>query len=145
MATDANTNHDQAQDYAAEDSSAALAQVSPEFNPDDTTGLDVEAFPGMRDLRRMLPAQRIKSQTDLAKVQDMLPANFTSQGFGQEDVTSMSGEDLDKLAGLFEAIQETVLENAADRDAMEAWLIDQDEPIKAVLYGFNQYQAALGN
>lgn len=143
MATDANTNT--TQDYAAEDSSPALAQVDPEFNPDDTTGLDVETFPGMRDLRRMLPAQRIKSQTDLAKVQDMLPESFTSQGFGQQDVTSMSSEDLDKLAGLFEAIQETVLENAVDRDDMEAWLIDQDEPIKAVLYGFNQYQAALGN
>lgn len=132
-------------DHAAEDSTPALAPVSPEYDPDDTTGVDVESFPGMRDLRRLLPADRIKAQTDLAKVQDTLPESFTRQGFNPSEVTRMSSDDLDALSGLFVSIQNTVLDNAADREAMENWLIDQDDPIKAVLYGFTQYQAALGN
>lgn len=131
--------------HAAEDDQAVLAPVSPEFNPDDTTGVDVESFPALQDFKRMLPANRLRVQTDTAKMAQALPAKFTEQGTGTQALDELTGDDLDSLAGMFESIQDMLLRYAEDNDAMTDWLIAQEDPIKAVLYGFSQFQAALGN
>lgn len=133
------------QDHAAEDDQAVLATVAPEFNPDDTTGVDVEGFPALRDFGRMLPAARMRIQTDTAKMAAGLPAKFTKQGTGDQDLTNLTPEDLDSMADMFESIQTLLLDNAQDQEAMENWLIDQEDPIKGILYGFSQFQANLGN
>lgn len=132
-------------DHAVEDDNAVLASVSPEFNPDDTTGVDVEGFPALRDFSRMLPASRMRIQTDTAKMAAGLPAKFTQQGTGDQDLSTLTPDDLDSMANMFESIQNLLLDHAADREAMENWLIEQEDPIKGILYGFSQFQGVLGN
>ncbi|NEK06063.1 hypothetical protein GR239_36855, partial [Rhizobium leguminosarum] len=100
-------------------------------------------------LQRMLPAQRIKAQAELAKVATSLPAKFLDQdGSGvsiDADVNSLTSEDLDAVADMVTKVQDIVLDAAVDREAMENWLLDQENPMDAVMFAFTKYQATLGN
>lgn len=135
---------------AVKDSMPALASVAPQFDPDAPEGVDVDSLPAFKDLRRMLPAQRIKAQARMAKLATDLPAKFRDgledgQVTLDLDLSTLTSEDLDGLATMAETAQEIVLDAAQDRAAMEAWLVDQDSPMEAVMYAFTQYQTTLGN
>lgn len=110
-------------------------------------GVDVTTFPDLQDLRRILPAQRFQHQAALAALVEDLPEGFRDAAAGGKgvDMTNVTGADLNALATMFTRIQDTVLDTAVDREAMENWLIDQVDPLQAVMYGFTRVQAALGN
>lgn len=135
-----------ADDGAAEDRNPVLAPVAPQYDPSDAEGVDRETFPALRDFRRMLPAQRLREQANLGAIMDGVPASFrTAVQGGEVDVSTLTGADLDALASTFERVQDVVLTNAEDPEAMTEWLLAQKDSIQAVMYGFMRYQAALGN
>lgn len=140
---------DQEQD-AVKDQTPALATVAPQFDQDTPEGVDQDSLPEFKDLRRMLPAQRIKAQADMAKLATDLPDKFREvDQDGQVnlnlDMADLTSEDLDGLVNMAETAQDIVLNGAKDRNAMEDWLLKQDSPMEAVMYAFTQYQARLGN
>ena len=110
-------------------------------------GVNAETFPALMDLRRMLPAERFRRQTALAKVVDGLPEDLKTAATGGEalDMTNVTSADLDALAEMFTRIQDAVLDAAADREAMTEWLMDQEDPMQGVMYGFTRVQGFLGN
>lgn len=110
-------------------------------------GVNAETFPALMDLRRMLPAERFRRQTTLAKVVDGLPEDLKTAATGGEalDMTNVTSADLDALAEMFTRIQDAVLDAAADREAMTEWLMDQEDPMQGVMYGFTRVQGFLGN
>lgn len=134
------------EDVAVTDPAPVLAPVSPDFSTDDLTGVDPDTFPALRDFRRILPAQRLTEQAKLGKLMETIPEQFRDAANGQDvDLSKVTGDDLDALAATFTAIQDIILGAAEDREAMTEWLIDQEDSLQAVLYGFTQYQGSLGN
>lgn len=147
-ATHPSTPQDSVEDTAIKDPEPVLATVAPQF-AEEVTGVDVDSLPAFKPFQRMLPAQRIKAQAELAKVATSLPVKFLDQdGSGvsiDADINSLTSEDLDAVAGMVARVQDIVLDAAADREAMENWLLDQENPMDAVMFAFTKYQATLGN
>lgn len=142
------TKHASKEQDTVKDEAPALAAVSPVFDVDTPEGVDVASLPGFKDMSRMLPAQRVRAQTRLAQLASSVPHSITRAEEGGAPgvaVYDVSADDLDAVADMIEGIQTLVLENAEDQGAMEAWLIDQKDPLQAVMYAFSRYQAALGN
>lgn len=138
----------------AADSQPALAGVAPQFagQDQDVEGVNADTMPEFRDMRRMLPAQRLAATMALGKVAATLPASLRdvagedgSVDLSAADLASITPEDMDGLANLFQVIQDIILDNAKDRQAMEDWLMDQEDPLQAVMVAFSRYQEALGN
>lgn len=130
------------------DSSPKLADVGPQYGSADaeSEGVDMTTLPEFRDLRRMLPSERLKVQMKTAKVATALPAHLkgtdTSKGEGFDSLTS---EDLDALTNVITTVEAVVLDNAADREAMTEWLIAQGDPLNAVMAAFTKFTERLGN
>lgn len=136
---------DQPQVEPVQDPQPVLTGLAPQFGgQEDTDGVDVDTMPPFRPLERMLPAQRVKLQMDMAKIAKALPANM-AQGQTDLDMDQLTEADLDLLVNLFERIQENVLINARDRKAMETWLMDQTNSMGAIMYAFNRLVDTLGN
>lgn len=131
------------------DPSPALETVAAQYATNAPEGVDVETLPEFKDLRRMLPAQRVRAQMELAKLATDLPAELMAQaedgGTVSVDLQTLRAEDLDAVVNLMETAQGLVLDNAKDPEAMEAWLVDQQDPLQAVMYAFEKYQGSLGN
>lgn len=129
---------------AITDPAPALAGVSPEFLPAEATeGVDVESMPPLKDLARLLPSKRTKIKAQAATIAQH------AQGV---DALSADGADgsvlldhLGEVADLIEAAEAFVLDMAQDRDAMEAWLIEQEQGESAVMLAFSKAAEALGN
>lgn len=138
---------------AVKDQEPVLADVAPQFadaTSDAPEGVDGDSLPEFKDLRRMLPAQRIKAQADMGKLALTLPDKFRQLADDGEvsmelDLSNLAPEDLDSVANLVAQAQEIVLGGAKDRQAMEEWLLDQTSPVEAVMYAFSRYQERLGN
>ena len=64
---------------------------------------------------------------------------------GGLDFDNMTADDLDALTNVIATVEETVLDNAADREAMTEWLVAQDEPLNAVMAAFTKFTDRLGN
>lgn len=139
---------DEEADVAVVDPSPALAGVGPQYGSADAEpeGVDMTTLPAFKDLRRMLPSERLKVQMKTAKVATALPAHLkdadTSEGL---DFDAMTAEDFDALTNVIATVEEVVLDNAADREAMTEWLVSQDEPLNAVMAAFTKFTERLGN
>ena len=141
-------DHALSPDGTYQDPTPVLGGVVPEANqPEAPEGVNTATFPALIDLRRVLPAERFQRQADLAKIKDALPEALqeaTTNG-GTLDPASITSDDLDALATMFTRLQDTVLDAAQDRDAMTEWLIDQEDPMQGVMYGFTRVTETLGN
>lgn len=133
---------------AVVDPRPALEGVGPQYTGTDAEpeGVDMTTLPDFKDMRRMLPSARLKVQLNTAKVATALPAHLkntdTSVGL---DFDTMTADDLDALTNVIAAVEATVLDNAADREAMTEWLLAQAEPLNAVMAAFTKFTDRLGN
>lgn len=133
---------------AVVDDSPALAGVGPQYAAADNEpqGVDMATMPEFQDMRRMLPSQRLKVQMNTAKVATALPSHLkdadAKAGLSFDDMTA---EDLDALTNVIANVEAAVLDNAADRDAMAEWLINQDNSLNAVMAAFSKFTNRLGN
>lgn len=142
----------QAEDYepittapegATVDPSPALGGVDPQF---DTTisDVDLSGMPAVRDMKKMLPAARMRVQKQLVKLKELeskLPDNFKNG----DPTDEVSEEDFEIVCEMMEAAQDFLLGQAEDREAMEQWLIDSNEPEKALFAAMGKVAARLGN
>lgn len=133
---------------AVVDPRPALEGVGPQYTSTDAEpeGVDMTTLPDFKDMRRMLPSARLKVQMNTAKVATALPAHLknadTSAGL---DFDNMTADDLDALTNVIAAVEATVLDNAADREAMTEWLLAQADPLNAVMAAFTKFTDRLGN
>lgn len=138
----------EADNGAVVDPNPALAGVGPQYGSADAEpeGVDMTTLPEFKDLRRMLPSERLKVQMKTAKVATALPEHLkNAESSGGLDFDSLTSDDLDALTNVIAAVEDTVLDNAADRGAMTEWLIAQDEPLNAVMAAFTKFTDRLGN
>lgn len=133
------------------DARPALATVAPNYgasNEDSLEGVDAAHMPEFKDMRRMLPAERLAAQFMAAKVAKAMPSGMLEKFDGLEAGTSLDDldtADLDALVGVINSVQGVVLDNAADREAMAEWLRTQDNGMNAVMYAFTVYTEKMGN
>lgn len=129
---------------AVVDSQPALHGMGPEFVAanSEPEGVDLTTMPSFRDMRRMLPSERLRVQMKAAKVAAALPAHL-KEAEGVE-FEALSPEDLDALTDVIATVESVVLDNAADREAMTDWLVDQKEPLDAVMTAFTEFTSRLG-
>lgn len=133
---------------AVVDDNPALAGVGPQYAAADNEpqGVDMSTMPEFKDMRRMLPSQRLKVQMNTAKVATALPSHLkdtdAKEGLSFDDMTA---EDLDALTNVIANVEAAVLDNAADRDAMAEWLVNQDNSLNAVMAAFSKFTNRLGN
>lgn len=135
-------------DEVVVDPKPALAGAGPQYGSADAEpeGVDMPTLPAFKDLRRMLPSERLKVQMKTAKVATALPEHLKNvESSGGLDFDSLTPDDLDALTNVIAAVEETVLDNAADRGAMAEWLIAQEEPLNAVMAAFTKFTDRLGN
>lgn len=130
----------------AKDTTPALATAGAEFDVDHSN-LNLETFPGFKPQNRLLPADRMNLQLDLAKIAAALPERFKNEEGTTTNISfdTLTPEDMDALSAMFTQMQNMVLSAATDTDAMTNWLIDQPEPMEGLMYAFGQYQETLGN
>lgn len=57
----------------------------------------------------------------------------------------MTTDDLDVLTNVIASVETTVLDNAADREAMTEWLLAQNDSLNAVMAAFTKFTDRLGN
>lgn len=142
------TEAPKAETEAVVDPRPALEGVGPQYTGTDAEpeGVDMTTLPDFKDMRRMLPSARLKVQMNAAKVATALPAHLknadTSAGL---DFDTMTADDLDALTDVIATVEATVLDNAADREAMTEWLLAQAEPLNAVMAAFTKFTDRLGN
>lgn len=129
---------------AVTDSTPALAGVAPEFLPAEATeGVDIESMPPLKELARLLPSKRTKIKAQAALIaQHAQTVDELSADGADEDVLI---DNLGEVAALIEVAEGFVLDMAQDRDAMEAWLIAQEQGESAVMVAFSKAAEALGN
>lgn len=131
--------------HAVKDATPILEDVSVEYGDSQVpAGVDAVSLPPFKDMSRVLPADRVRSQMQLAKFATSLPSSLL-EGDGQLDIKQLTAEDLDAVANMLVQIQELVLDNAQDRAAMENWLLDQDDSLAGVMYAFGRYRVQVGN
>lgn len=133
---------------AVVDPRPALEGVGAQYSAADAEpeGVDMATLPEFKDMRRMLPSARLKVQMKTAKVATALPAHLKdADTSGGLDFDNMTADDLDALTNVIATVEETVLDNAADREAMTEWLVAQDEPLNAVMAAFTKFTDRLGN
>ena len=133
---------------AVVDDSPVLEGVGPQYAAADneTKGVDLSTLPAFKDMRRILPSERLKIQMNTAKVAAGLPSHLkdadAKKGLSFDDMTA---EDLDALTNVIATVEAAVLDNAADREAMTEWLVNQDNPLNAVMAAFTKFTNRLGN
>lgn len=129
------------------DPNPALAGVGPQYGAADAEagGVDMATMPEFRDMHRMLPSERLKVQMSTAKVATALPDRLKGETPEGLDFDSMTADDIDALTNVIATVEETVLDNAADRGDMTEWLISQKEPLGAVMAAFTKFTERLGN
>lgn len=127
------------------DDAPALAAVAAEFDTEVPDGVDAATMPQFRDLTRLLPADRLDAQLALAEIAAGLPEGAAERMADGMALSDFTPDVAASLRGIFHAMQDMVLDNAADRDAMTAWLLDQKSPMSALQYAFAKVSAILGN
>lgn len=133
----------------ATDPAPVLEPIGGQYGAEDSTeGVSLGTLPAFKDLRRVLPAERMSATAALARVAKALPASLQTPDGTPADLDSLdsiSADDLDAVADMFTQAQDVVLDWAMDREAMTEWLLDQDDPMAAVMAAFSRFQAHLGN
>lgn len=124
------------------DDQPALAAVDAQFDT-AVSDVDLSDMPPVRDMKRMLPAQRMRARAQLLELRDLeekLPESFKSGGTA--DVTA---EEFEVVCDMMDAAERLVLGQAEDRDAMEKWLLNSDNSDKALFAAMAQIAKRLGN
>lgn len=148
VAEPAPTEAPEAPSGAVVDPLPALEGVGPQYTSTDAEpeGVDMTTMPEFKDMRRMLPSARLKVQMSTAKVATALPAHLkNADASAGLEFDNMTADDLDALTNVIAAVEDTVLDNAADREAMTEWLLAQAEPLNAVMAAFTKFTDRLGN
>lgn len=130
------------------DERPALEGMGPQYGTAEAEpeGVDMTTLPEFKDLRRMLPSARLKVQMNTAKIATALPAHLkNADTSGGLEFDSMTADDLDALTAVIASVEDTVLDNAADREAMTEWLLAQKDPLNAVMSAFTKFTDRLGN
>lgn len=134
------------------DTSPVLAAAGVDF--DDPSGNEAEqalraSCPQFRDMRRVLPAERMRRQMELARFAASLPESMRdAEGDGSLDLADFDDETATAIAAVFERMQDMVLNDAADRDEMTEWLLDAAEAgqgNEALQIAFSELAQTLGN
>lgn len=140
---EADTDHD-----GVVDGRPVLEGMGPQYGTAEAEpeGVDMTTLPEFKDLRRMLPSARLKVQMNTAKIATALPAHLkNADTSGGLEFDSMTADDLDALTAVIASVEDTVLDNAADREAMTEWLLAQKDPLNAVMSAFTKFTDRLGN
>lgn len=135
-------------DKGVVDGRPALEGMGPQYGAAEAEpeGVDMSTLPEFKDLRRMLPSARLKVQMNTAKIATALPAHLkNADTSGGLEFDSMTADDLDALTAVIASVEDTVLDNAADREAMTEWLLAQKDPLNAVMSAFTKFTDRLGN
>ena len=135
-------------DKGVVDGRPALEGMGPQYGAAEAEpeGVDMSTLPEFKDLRRMLPSARLKVQMNTAKIATALPAHLKNADTkGGLEFDSMTADDLDALTAVIASVEDTVLDNAADREAMTEWLLAQKDPLNAVMSAFTKFTDRLGN
>ena len=135
-------------DKGVVDGRPALEGMGPQYGAAEAEpeGVDMTTLPEFKDLRRMLPSARLKVQMNTAKIATALPAHLkNADTSGGLEFDSMTADDLDALTAVIASVEDTVLDNAADREAMTNWLLAQKDPLNAVMSAFTKFTDRLGN
>ncbi|MBC3186365.1 hypothetical protein H7347_07230 [Corynebacterium sp. zg-331] len=129
---------------AITDAAPALAGVGPEFLPAEAAeGVDVESMPPLKELSRLLPSKRTKIKAQVASIAQRAQGVDALRVEGVDESVLLN--HLGEVADMIEAAETFVLDMAQDRDAMEAWLIEQEQGESAVMLAFSKASEALGN
>lgn len=106
---------------AHEDSSPALATVAPTYDADSALdSVDLSDMPSIKELTRMLPADRFDIKCRAGEIGEMLPDEWADED-GEIDSSSIESgsiENLQIMRKMMVAVQEFVLDMAEDRQAM---------------------------
>lgn len=121
---------------AATDDNPVMAGVAKQFNG-STEDIDLSTLPEVKDLKKMLPSQRMSMFARVSEVAKALPENAS------EGETSL--EVVAPMAEAFEKMENFVLSMAKDSDAMTDWIINQDQPELALSAAFEHLAGELGN
>mgnify|MGYP005984660707 CR=1 FL=1 len=133
-----------APDGAVVDDSPALDGVLPEQTvTDEDDGVDRSTMPEFRSLKGQLPAARFHVKRQLAELEKILPEALKNADgdMPEEQVVDSIGE----IDEMFQKIQDLVLDRAADREAMTAWLIAQESGENSPMAAFSKMSDDLGN
>lgn len=129
----------------ATDDAPALAAVAAEYDDTAPEGVDMSTMPEFRDMRRMLPADRIDAKLALAEVAGALPEGSAERMAEGMAIADFTPEVAGSVRKIFRTMQEIVLDRAADRDEMAEWLVSQESPEAALQAAFSKVSATLGN
>lgn len=121
---------------AAADDKPAMSGVAEQFNG-STEDVDLSTLPEVKDLKKMLPSQRMSMFARVSEVAKVLPENV-SEGEANFDVVA-------PMAEAFEKMENFVLSIAKDPEAMTDWIINQDQPELALSAAFEHLAGELGN
>lgn len=121
---------------AATDDNPVMAGVAKQFNG-STEDIDLSTLPEVKDLKKMLPSQRMSMFARVSEVAKALPEN-TSEGEASLEVVA-------PMAEAFEKMENFVLTMAKDPEAMTDWIINQDQPELALSAAFEHLAGELGN
>ncbi len=122
------------------DEMPALSGLVPEQTAESVDeGVDAASMPAFRSLRGQLPAARFHVKAQLAALEKMVPEGMKG---ASEDMVLDKLPEVDRM---FQAMQDLVLDRAADREAMTAWLCEQENGEGALLAAFGKLSESLGN
>lgn len=130
-----------------EDTTPALAGVMVEQTTvEETEGVDIESMPGFRSLKGQLPAARFLVKAQLAELDKAIPDALRKQAEDGGEVDNAAALDaIDDIASMFQKMEDLVLDRAEDREAMTAWLCEQDNGEGALMAAFSAVSETLGN
>ncbi len=112
-------------------------------------GVDTESMPGLKDMSRSLPSERMRIQGTMMHVVKALPKEWVEAGAKDIEAKLQDGGleklDPDAFVGMFEQMEDLVFQLAVDADAMREWIVSQDAPMDALVYAFNRVSSTVGN
>lgn len=112
-------------------------------------GVDTESMPGLKDMSRSLPSERMRIQGAMMQVVQALPKEWIEAGSNDIEAMLLDGglEELDPnaLVAMFEQMEGLVFQLAEDEGAMREWIVSQDSSMDALVYAFNRVSSTVGN
>ncbi|WP_420100186.1 hypothetical protein [Corynebacterium sp.] len=130
---------------AAVDPTPVLDGVTP-TQAEDTAdrGVDMASMPAFRGVNHLLPSARFVMQAQMMNLVKKMPKEWTNGDVEPSNIDP-ADMDFDALSELITGAETFVLDLAADREAMEAWLIAQENGFQAVMDAFTKATDLLGN
>lgn len=141
-ATPYEPKHAEAPQDSKPDETPALADADKVFNGSD---VDLSTMPAIRDIRRMLPSQRMSMFARINDIQKKVPKEMIAEDQGKIAEDLQQGEsNLDAMTDVFADMEKFIFVMAVSRDEMEQWLLDQDDPMGALPAAFAHISEKVG-